>query len=220
MNEFYSHFVLYARIAQLSGYKGEFQMNLFSELLDLEVDSPEFLIIFKYISGLIYRYREDHDGVLPPDLWRELLTLAGSYPVVEALIVHDDKLYLKRRNDHKPPKGEMEWQGKLHVVGTVLLPHEAPLDGLVRLLKSEVFGLDFPTIQTEFFGSVRYEIPARKSVGDTVLIVVHIDNPNNLQQGFEVVHKGNLKEVLHMHQEIVEHFWVWDHLPRMLNYLK
>lgn len=177
--------------------------------------NTELLEKITEVADKITLMRQEKGGVLPKELWLELLRISGSYLCTELLLVTPDgSPVLKVRNDPTPVGREQEWEGKLHLPGIVVGTATRGNEVVTKLLEKEVVNKGEHDLAEQlsksavFFGFVREDEPERKTIADSLVLTLVIDPKDpRFQQDLVVLTDDLKKDVIPEHQPVIERFY-------------
>lgn len=190
--------------------------NVLKRIDALSVGDPDFAVVASRVSKKIADARIEF-GRVPYDILIAGMEMAGVYPAFELVVTDKEgNIYLKRRKkSENVSAAETEsWEGKLYIPGSVLAPAKRFDFNFYSLLDKE-FVRDLSGAEKEemvqkwykqsiMLGTQMSPLPERKTDALSLLFNIQIDDMSLLQEGFEVVNKANLSEVIDQHRPIIE----------------
>lgn len=177
-----------------------------------QVDSQEFIGDFVSMADQVIQYRLDHGGMLPRELWLEVLRLAGSYLCLEVLPVSPEGTpVLKLRKDPTSIGGELEWEGKLHIPGTAVPVSRRAEEMVPFLVRKEIVKpgndevVEFLASEAAYWGFVRYYEPQRRTTADTIVMTLPVDPGDpRLQEDLVTLTEERRSQVIDQHRPVIE----------------
>lgn len=193
-------------------YNRRFYDQVIENDVEKVVGSQKFEELFKTMMDLVFAYQNLKGPSLPKEIFLKFIETAREYCCTE-ILVKDEKgnLLLKRRNDPTAVKGELEWEGDLHIPGTKSNHGFRSLDETLKyLVDGEILKDDLDNRSEKIerivksakaIGFLVYPEPERKTTAPTIMYEVVVDGAL-LQDGFEVVDDHN--QVIEQHRPILE----------------
>ena len=182
------------------------------EITKRVIEYQRLLIKSKQGTRATVKWRKEHGGMLPKEVWLNTLEAGGSYSCVE-IVPYDLKtgtIYLKKRNDPSASGGEKEWKGKLHIPGISELASIRGEEILPKLLRNEILKNPDDAVNAvkdmRFLTQGRYPEPERKTIADTLVLLLPV-HADMLQSDFFPVTQDNIDEVIEQHRPIIKKYW-------------
>lgn len=185
--------------------------DLTSDVNKLDPKSREFADVLKTSAEKISELRRK-EGEVPYEVYMATMEMAGLSPALEVLVFDKEgNLYLKRRKpDENVTEAEKNaWEGKLHIPGTTVFPAKRFELNFYDLLNREIVGSSDDEKRkrvaklyrgSETMGVAVTPVPERKTTGLTILMKVVVEDPGQLQDGFEKVSTENTRDIIDQHK--------------------
>jgi|WetSurSiteA1Bulk_404760.scaffolds.fasta_scaffold03128_3 hypothetical protein len=183
-----------------------------------KVDNDEFIQRFHDMTEVIVKWRNEHGGVVPKEIWLDLLRLSGRYPCVEIIPVDGHGgIYLKVRKDLGAKRGELSWENKLHIPGKSIPAGANYSLSITELINDEILRSDFQQTgniglisfpssnfyQLNLIGLTSQFESERGGVYADTLMYEMVIHESLLQSDFVKMTNRNIESVISQHQQVL-----------------